>query len=233
MADYVDGQVDRGLRPESFLRLWLHTHPGDSPTPSGTDEETFARVFGKCDWAIMFVLARTGKTYARLRFNVGPGGHGEIPVEVDWSAPFAASDHDGWRAEYRANVRLCPTETGLLGDPGGQFWGGDVPSRPASARRRHGGDGKSLIEPFGAEAAELMADALDFDESWSDLLYRTDWQDLDAAAEEVAVRWGLVDFSEWPEAVHSLPPDEQRQFRAEVEAEMAESNQGASDLTVS
>jgi hypothetical protein len=30
----------------------------------------------------MFVLARGGKSYARLRFNVGPGGNIVIPVEV-------------------------------------------------------------------------------------------------------------------------------------------------------
>jgi proteasome lid subunit RPN8/RPN11 len=72
VADFFDRQVDAGLKPMQFGRLWLHSHPGNSPHPSGTDEETFARVFGACDWAIMFVQARTGKTYARLRFNVGP-----------------------------------------------------------------------------------------------------------------------------------------------------------------
>ena len=39
-----------------------------------TDEETFARVFGRTDWAVMFILARQGQSYARLRFHVGPGG---------------------------------------------------------------------------------------------------------------------------------------------------------------
>ena len=47
--------------------------PDDCPSPSSVDEETFARVFGGCDWAVMFILARGGATYARLRFNTGPG----------------------------------------------------------------------------------------------------------------------------------------------------------------
>ena len=63
VADFFEAQVDLGRKPEQFARLWLHTHPGDGPTPSMTDEETFNRVFGRCDWAVMFILARTGKTY--------------------------------------------------------------------------------------------------------------------------------------------------------------------------
>lgn len=112
VADFFDSQVDAGRKPEQFGRIWLHTHPGDSPQPSVVDEETFERVFGRCEWAVMFVLARGGKTYARLRFNVGPGGEGEIPVEVDYRRPFGPSDHEAWEIEYRANIRkddLCWT----------------------------------------------------------------------------------------------------------------------------
>ena len=68
------------------------------------DEETFARSFGVCDWAIMFILARGGKTYARLRFNVGPGGIDDHPVEVNYRRPFAAADHPAWEAEYQAHI---------------------------------------------------------------------------------------------------------------------------------
>ena len=71
VSDFFEAQVDAGRKPEQFGRIWLHTHPGNSPVPSGTDEETFARVFGSCQWAIMFILASGGKSYARLRFNVG------------------------------------------------------------------------------------------------------------------------------------------------------------------
>ena len=104
VADLFETQVDAGRRPEQFARIWLHTHPGDSPMPSSVDEETFDRVFGLCDWAIMFVLARGGKTYARLRFNVGPGGAAVIPVEVDFGTCFGAADHAAWESEYQANI---------------------------------------------------------------------------------------------------------------------------------
>ncbi len=106
VADLFDAQVDAGVPPQRFLRVWLHTHPGDSPHPSATDEETFARVFGGCDWAVMFILARGGATYARLRFNAGPGGELEIEAAVDYTLPFAASDAKGWGETYDAQVHV-------------------------------------------------------------------------------------------------------------------------------
>ncbi|MCK4374770.1 MAG: hypothetical protein KAX19_05550, partial [Candidatus Brocadiae bacterium] len=104
MAEFFDQQVDIGRTPEQFARVWLHSHPGDSPVPSSIDEETFQRVFGRCDWAVMFVIGQVGKTYARLRFNVGPGGQTIIPVQVDYSTAFGPSDIDAWEKEYKANV---------------------------------------------------------------------------------------------------------------------------------
>ena len=104
VADFFDRQVDAGRKPERFSRIWIHTHPGNSPTPSHTDEETFERVFGQPEWAVMFILARGGQTYARLRFNIGPGGEMLIPVRVDYSRPFPASELAGWRQEYAENL---------------------------------------------------------------------------------------------------------------------------------
>jgi len=39
VADFFDVQVDRGLPPSRFARIWAHTHPGDCPRPSAVDEE--------------------------------------------------------------------------------------------------------------------------------------------------------------------------------------------------
>jgi proteasome lid subunit RPN8/RPN11 len=104
VADFFDLQVDAGLKPERFSRIWVHTHPGNSPTPSSTDEATFERVFGQMEWAVMFILARGGQTYARLRFNVGPKGELMIPVSVDYTRPFTGSDWEDWSREYGANL---------------------------------------------------------------------------------------------------------------------------------
>jgi proteasome lid subunit RPN8/RPN11 len=105
VANFFEDQVDLGRKPEQFARVWLHSHPGDSPEPSAIDEETFARVFGNCQWAVLFIVGRGNNTYARLCFNVGPGGHVLIPTEIDYSQDFGASDHELWDSEYTTNVK--------------------------------------------------------------------------------------------------------------------------------
>ena len=108
VAEFFDAQVDAGRRPEQFARIWIHTHPGSSPQPSLTDEETFARVFSQTDWAVMFILARGGESYARLRFNLGPGAELVIPVDLDFRTPFGGSDQEAWQTQYAACVRPEP-----------------------------------------------------------------------------------------------------------------------------
>lgn len=105
VADFFDNQVDLGKKPEQFARIWLHSHPGDSPEPSVIDEETFKRVFGNCQWAVLFVVAQDNKTYAKLSFNVGPGGQVLIPTAIDYGRDFGGSDHILWDAEYVANIK--------------------------------------------------------------------------------------------------------------------------------
>jgi proteasome lid subunit RPN8/RPN11 len=115
VAEFFDDQIDLGRRPEQFGRIWIHTHPGESAQPSHVDEETFDRVFGPCDWAVMFILARGGETYCRLRFRAGPGGAFEIPVQVDFDGSFAGSNFEDWAREYEAAVRQA--EFGFAGGP--------------------------------------------------------------------------------------------------------------------
>jgi hypothetical protein len=110
VADFFDRQVELGLKPAQFARIWIHTHPGRCPQPSATDELTFARVFGPADWSVMLILAKGGRKYARLQFSAGPRGALELPVRVDYSAPFAASDEAAWEAEYLAHVTVDQLE---------------------------------------------------------------------------------------------------------------------------
>jgi hypothetical protein len=106
IADFFDRQVAAGRKPEAFGRIWVHTHSGKSAVPSGTDEATFTRVFGRSNWAIMFILARGGQTYARLRYNTGPGADFLLPVEVDFSCPFTGTDISAWDHEYASAVQI-------------------------------------------------------------------------------------------------------------------------------
>ena len=97
-----------GRHPRQFGRIWVHTHPGNSASPSSTDDETFDRVFGGCDWAVMFILARAGETYARLRIGQGLGVAIPLDVEVDYTTEFTGSDFRKWQKEYEANVHAGP-----------------------------------------------------------------------------------------------------------------------------
>jgi len=117
IADFFDQSIDRGLRMEQFARIWMHTHPGDSVEPSTVDEATFARSFGSCHWALMFILGRTGRTYARLTMRVGPGASLELPTAVDWSAwptclaqgkELLQTEMAQWQREYEQNIDMRP-----------------------------------------------------------------------------------------------------------------------------
>jgi len=108
VADLFDELVDQGIHPERFGRLWIHTHPGDCPQPSSTDETTFERAFGKTNWSVMAILACGGASYARLSFHTGPGGALKIPVRVDYGQPFDAADWEAWEQEYVEHVVAAP-----------------------------------------------------------------------------------------------------------------------------
>ncbi len=104
VADFFDEQVDAGRTPEQFGRIWIHTHPGDSPNPSPTDEATFKRCFGHANWAVMFIIARGGRTYCRLQFNVGPDSSMKLKADIDYGEPFGGTTEDAWFEEYESNV---------------------------------------------------------------------------------------------------------------------------------
>jgi hypothetical protein len=117
VADHFDRCADEGIAPSRCGRIWIHTHPGSSPQPSFTDENTFERVFGACDWAVMAIVARSGATYGRLRFSAGPGGETLIPLVVDWERfPEDLLDLEGamdqcfaeWMDEYGRNIHQRP-----------------------------------------------------------------------------------------------------------------------------
>ena len=170
VADHFDDAVDAGLAPARFARIWCHTHPGDSPEPSTTDEHTSARVFGACDWSVMFILSRTGRAYARLNFSAGPGGAVLLPVAVDWEAwPAAVLEHSdelagllaAWAAEFDRNVHpVCP-----LGHVGTAAASGGWP-RSDEARFPRLADGAAAADPWSGldelQAAFVEDEYLEF-----------------------------------------------------------------------
>lgn len=117
VADFFEHQVEQGLRPDQFARVWIHTHPGRSALPSHTDEDTFERVFGNTDWAVMFILACGGQTYARMRQSDQPE-ETLLETEVDFSLSFPHSDMGQWQQQY--DDLVCEALPGRQAED--EFW---------------------------------------------------------------------------------------------------------------
>lgn len=126
ISDELIRFVQAGYKPWQVQRVWIHTHPGTSPQPSGVDETTFASDgFTSPDWAIMFILACGGQTYCRFKVSETAEeiqrrkldrADGVLTIqdfhdsskilnfEIDYDQEFPAADHDEWLYEYEQNV---------------------------------------------------------------------------------------------------------------------------------
>lgn len=125
VANFAMDMAEAGLVPAQFMRIWIHTHPNMSASPSMTDEKTFNRAFGGCDWAVMAIVSRSGDQYCRIQLNDSPVGRTyiEIPIEVDFTSyGFYASDHKAWAEEYKAKVK--ESKVVWTGYHGGPYYGG-------------------------------------------------------------------------------------------------------------
>lgn len=103
--DFVERMTDKGIAPWQY-GVFIHTHPGNSSSPSVADEENFQKNFSMSHMAVFFILARGGSSYTRLRYNVGSGTEVVIKSEIDYSVPFNASDFDAWKKEYDEKVTV-------------------------------------------------------------------------------------------------------------------------------
>lgn len=97
----VEELVDLGYETGEFMRYFIHTHPGQSPQPSSTDERTYKDIFGKMDWSSMIIFAKDGPTFCRTQFQAGPGATIDGDLRVYFSGLFPGVDQDvinGWEA---------------------------------------------------------------------------------------------------------------------------------------
>ncbi len=104
--------LDNDIAPHRVGKIWLHTHPEMSATPSHTDESTFKDTFAQKTWAVMAILSKTGDESCRLRFNGkegAPSGDWTIPIAVDWASivyhlPHLSELHVQWEKELAERV---------------------------------------------------------------------------------------------------------------------------------
>lgn len=92
LIDFAEQMVDEGYTPAEFMRVWVHTHPNMSASPSGTDWDTFGRVFQGTDWGAMAILSKTEDKSCRIRFDsvLGPREM-DIPIKIPTMADIMES----------------------------------------------------------------------------------------------------------------------------------------------
>lgn len=54
---WEDMLIDRDISIIRCARFWAHTHPGTSPEPSSTDNDTFKKWYNDSDFGVMYILA--------------------------------------------------------------------------------------------------------------------------------------------------------------------------------
>ena len=78
--------AQRGYTVEQYMRIWIHTHPGTSTTPSSVDEDTFRNRWAQMPYAMMVIVGYRGTCYCRLSVRAPFPYVRELPSEIDWDA---------------------------------------------------------------------------------------------------------------------------------------------------
>ncbi|MCA9443861.1 MAG: hypothetical protein KC964_23910 [Candidatus Omnitrophica bacterium] len=94
--------------------VWIHTHPSGINEPSGVDEQTMRESFGSWSFAVMIILTKAGKFYARVdlqhEFPNGTQLRFSVPSEIEilWGAksvdPVSKKDLTTWESEFKERV---------------------------------------------------------------------------------------------------------------------------------
>ena len=117
LANYLEDMCMSGVSPARCLRIWIHTHPGMSPQPSGHDESTFKRVNADSTWGVMCIIADSTE-FARGVVNDGTlSGTMALTVSIAFDSTFEGvtdDDFKAWEDEYCENVSY-----GVIPEPAG------------------------------------------------------------------------------------------------------------------
>ena len=151
MAEFIDEQYAKfGRQPVETGRIWIHTHPSGSASPSGTDWRTFNKTFADCDWSVMMILSKSDDVTCHMQMRVG-GMVSQFKIEVeneDYHYPVSVTNV--WDAEFaatRKNVVVRSSTTSSRTPIG--FHSGTTSRHPA-------------LEPSGTPAPRWRGDGYDF-----------------------------------------------------------------------
>jgi hypothetical protein len=195
--------IDRKIPLEQCSRLWFHTHPEMSADPSGTDENTFATKFDGTEWAVMGIFSKRNDSYARLKYNKGPGIERELDWEVDWARfpevalQFASGEGQRtlqaqWRAEVAEKVNAnkpfssypsySPPSYGPAGSVGNPHQSTAKPNAPAAP-----GAGYTWVNGVWVpKASSSFSPAAEKPPSTDSLATRRLYDQLDAAMQSMS-----------------------------------------------
>lgn len=107
---YYDSLDENEIDIRRGVRIWFHTHPEMSASPSSTDEKTFSECFGNRSWAVMAILSKTNDMYARMTITVdGVRITQAMKIVVDWPSIGPALDEvaeklEKWKEVLRDKV---------------------------------------------------------------------------------------------------------------------------------
>lgn len=200
IVDYMERMMDRGLPPWACVNILAHSHPGNSPNPSGVDEDNFKKAFSHPDWAIMLIIAQDDSMYCRLRLNVGPGVEKLLKVEVDFNQDFPASNHFEWDKEYKDKVsketpifRMTGKESNSEYDDifGRQTWWDDENSKWVDFDKAQ----KAEIDKMAGEKDQDF-DSVDIDCHWSsngDVEYWSETEEDWYVYDPIQKKWYILD----------------------------------------
>lgn len=119
MFALCDPSGETKLQPTQCQRIWVHTHPSFSPTPSLTDVKTFSDGWGVCDWSVMCIVTQEGEMFAQLNIKssaenvTGKHIRHKLETGVSYLHPFPETDHEAWQEELdtlvtRARISTAP-----------------------------------------------------------------------------------------------------------------------------
>lgn len=70
LADYFDMmREDHNISAKRCGRIWIHTHPGQSPVPSSVDHETYNKFFNAQDFNAMFIISQQDNYSCHVRYD--------------------------------------------------------------------------------------------------------------------------------------------------------------------
>jgi len=104
LAKFQSDMIAKNIPPYRCQKIWLHTHPGTSASPSSTDEDTIKSMIERIsddDHVVMFIIAKGGQTYCRLCTKTKKYGIMSSNLKVMYELKPERSD---WKKEMDANI---------------------------------------------------------------------------------------------------------------------------------